>query len=120
MKIDSCDHDNFIVVYLQNPRGGTPCPYCTLSEEAEDYKKLQAENEGYKECEVEVKRLTKEISYILTPDGKGPTQPSLCDVVAYVRDDFEQLRAENERLKDKIAELRFKIDELQAMKGGEK
>ncbi len=44
--------------------------------------------QDYEECMADKRRLTKEISDILHPKGNGPKRPALCDVLAYVRNDF--------------------------------
>ena len=84
---------------------------------------LKAEIDGYKEWATDVKRLTKAISDILTPKD-GPEQPSLCDVVAYVKDDFAQLQTKLnlssvllENRDKRVAQLKAQIQEHEESEG---
>ena len=47
----------------------------------------------------------------------GSENINAVDVIVELNVEIEQLQAENEKLKDKVAELRLKIDDLQTLKG---
>jgi hypothetical protein len=65
----------------------------------------------------EYDRLKMEINKILHPNGDGPVNPSMCDIVAYIRSDWnrftkegQELRRQLEGLKDEEDPLRVEID----------
>lgn len=65
-----------------------------LDAQQQEIEKLKEGQKYLEECLADKRRLTKEISDILHPDGNGPKEPSLCDVVKYLRDHFLKSQAE--------------------------
>lgn len=73
--------------------------------QTEECLELVKENCLLEEQLAEYDRLKMVINDILHPNGNGPVNPSMCDIVAYIRGDFSVFRGQ-------ISDLQTRCDEL--------
>ena len=64
-----------------------------------ELEKVAAERDALAANMAECQRLHAELNAILHPDGDGPANPSLCDLVSYVRSDRQEMTAQLHVLK---------------------
>lgn len=62
------------------------------------FRDIEVERDALAANMAEHQRLHRELNTILHPDGNGPSAPSLCDLVSYVRSDRQALAAQVEVL----------------------
>lgn len=106
---------------------GAYCLYSDHLAALEDQREAWRDNKRYLENDValkreqiaalnerhdDIKRITKEISDFLHPDGEGPESPSLCDVQAYIIHDIAALTADRDDLMKKVVEIAFNEENL--------
>jgi hypothetical protein len=64
----------------------------------------------------EYDRLKMEINKILHPNGDGPVNPSMCDIVAYIRGDWNRFAKEIQELRQQAEEMQNKLQILATRK----
>lgn len=102
----------------QIERGGFADMYCCLNrireitkhapaalenkpeDQAEQIKILESEKQYLEECLAEKRKLTKEISDLLSPSGDGPESPSLCDLFGPVKKLMERIKELEDLLRE--------------------
>lgn len=60
----------------------------------------------------EYDRLKMVINDILHPNGDGPANPSMCDLTAFIRSDWERFTKEAQGLRKQVEDLHVKYDSL--------
>lgn len=68
----------------------------------------------------EFERLKGELNAVLHPNGDGPADPSMCDLVAFARNDLGELRKRNAILKEYTNSMGFFFDQVALSLGFQK
>jgi hypothetical protein len=77
-----------------------------------EFAALNAKAAGLEERLTEYDRLKGELNVVLHPDDDGPENPSMCDIVAYIRGDKNQFAKEIELLRGQVQNLQEQRDSL--------
>lgn len=64
----------------------------------------------------EYDRLKMVLNGILHPNGDGPTNPSMCDIVAYIRSDWDRFGKEIQELRQHAEEMQIKPQDTSSKK----
>lgn len=79
---------------------GCDNPCCEESDMKNRIEQLEEENEELKENAKERDRLKHELNKAMHPNGDGPKNPSMCDLVAYARSDYKKLAALEKQIQE--------------------
>ncbi|MCC5468576.1 DUF5651 domain-containing protein [Pelosinus baikalensis] len=88
--------------------------------EKPEFANIGAELEALQLRVSEYDRLKIVINDILHPNGDGPANPSMCDIVAFIRSDWDRFAKEAQELRKQLEELQVKYDLLTESSGVQK